>query len=188
MKKFNDYQRKLAEGYMKRYKVAYFLYKINLEDSDKIVQLNHFYYKLFEKILANKDEEFIVPQHYFNDYISIQSFNANIIKKYYSLMGMKNFKIYSEMLELFLTERFEHSNPNVKAKFMDLLFTLNIMENGLIVGELLHFFQTEESLGAFVKNLMKFYSSVEFITDHANTGVNKFRYRFFISKFLLVAL
>lgn len=38
-----------------------------------------------------------------------------------------------------LGEKFSNSNQNVKAEFMDFLFTLNIMEKGRIVSEVLKF-------------------------------------------------
>lgn len=91
-------------------------------------------------------------------------------------------------MEKILGPEFKNSNQNVKAKFMDLLFTLNIMEKGKIVGEVMLYFNNEEKLQKFVNYLLKFYSYVEFMTDAEQTGVHKYRYRFFMAKFLSTAL
>lgn len=184
----NEFERNFIERLIKEKKVEFLLYKVSIESEERISSLNKFYTRFFEKLLLDRDN-ISVPDYYLTDYIEVQAFLANVKKNYYSTsFGMQNFRIYISVLEAFLSENYASANPHVKAKFMDLLFTLNIMEEGRIVTELKGLLQTQEKINQFIRNVLGFYASVEFMTDFQQTGSSKYRYRFFISKFLVKAL
>lgn len=75
---------------------------------------------------------------------------GNLHKHYYNMLGKENFNHYLWMLELFLSKEYLGTNPHVKASFMDLLFTLNIMEKGRIVSEIEEFLKNPDDLKEFV--------------------------------------
>ena len=183
-----EYEKKFIENMIKMMKAEFILYKVAIESEERISALNKFYARFFEKLLLDRDN-ITVPDYYLTDYIEIHTFLANMKKNYYTTsFGNHNFKVYIDLLECFLSETYASANPHVKAKFMDLLFTLNMMEEGRIVNELKNLLQNQDKINQFVKSVLGFYSSVEFMTDFQQTGSNKYRYRFFISKFLVKAL
>lgn len=184
----NDFERTMFEKIIKEKKVEFFAYKVAIESEERVSMLNKFYVRFFERVLQDRDN-ISVPEYYLTDYIEVQTFLANIKKNYYTTsFGAANFRIYIEILETFLSEKYSEANPHAKAKFMDLLFTLNIMEEGRIVSELRGLLQTQPRINKFIRNVLGFYASVEFMTDFQQTGSSKYRYRFFISKFLCKAL
>lgn len=75
---------------------------------------------------------------------------GNIHKKYYSIFGKDNFHLYLEVLKVYLNKNFISPKKHVKASFMDLLFTLNIMEKGRIVDEIEGFMTSKDELQNFV--------------------------------------
>ena len=117
-------------------KQSFLIYKIVLEDPTVNSLLNKFYSLLLQNI--NNHEKVTLPQHYFSGFIKYQTFIGNIIENYYHIYGQSNFRLYFQTLMSMLGEKFKNSNPNVKAEFMDFLFTLNIMEKGRIVSEVLN--------------------------------------------------
>ena len=183
----NGYQKKMKENILRILRTSYILYKLLVEDPEKIKYINKFYYRYFQKILEQKND-IIIPQYYLLNYIELESFLGNIIDHYYNMFGKKSFKQYLDVLEILLSEKFNKSNINVRSKFLNLLITLNIMENGSIVKEMLFYINSEKRLDNFFKGFLKFYSAVEFIQDHQQIGFEKYRYRFCITKFINTAL
>ena len=184
----NSHQKKMKENVLRVFKISYILYKLLVEDPEKIKFINKFYYRYFQKILQQKNNDIIIPQYYLLNYIEFESFLGNIIDNYYKMFGKESFKQYFDVLEMLLSEKFNNSNINVRSKFINLLITLNIMENGTLVREILNYINTEEKLDKFLKGFLKFYSAVEFLEDHQQIGFEKYRYRFCITKFINTAL
>lgn len=183
-----DYKRKMMENYFEKAKNEFFMYRIALEDDERATLINTFYYRLFSHLLANFKGKILVPNYYFLDYIEFQSFFANIKKGYFSRFGTINFDMYLSVLEELLSDVYKQPNPFVQAKFFDLLFTFNIMEKGRIVFILRDHLGSHERIRKFLLAMIDFYSAIEFMNDSAGTSHTKYRYRFFITKFLLKAL
>jgi len=184
----NDYKRKMMETYIEKAKNEFFMYRIALEDDERASLVNSFYYRLFSHLVKNHKGKILVPNYYFLDYIEFQSFIANIKKGYFGRFGTTNFDLYLSTLEELLSDVYKQPNPFVQAKFFDLLFTFNIMEKGRIVYVLKDHLGSHERIRKFLLAMIDFYSAIEFMNDSAGTSQTKYRYRFFITKFLLKAL
>ena len=67
---------------------------------------------------------------------------------------------------MFISDEFKSPKQHIKATFMDLLFTLNVMEKGKLVSEIEIFMKTDVELQNFVKQLLGMFSEVQFLSDH----------------------
>ena len=54
------------------------------------------------------------------------------------------------MLQKFLSQSFKDANKNVKVEFMDLLFTLNMIEKNRVINDILMFIKEDDKLNVFV--------------------------------------
>ncbi len=184
----NDYKRKMMENYLEKARNEFFMYRIALEDDERATLINTFYSRFFKHLLTNFKGKILVPNYYLLDYIEFQSFFANIKKGYFARFGTANFDLYLSMLEELLNDAYKQPNPFVQAKFFDLLFTFNIMEKGRVVYILRDHLGSHERIRRFLLAMIDFYSAIEFMNDAAGTSQTKYRYRFFITNFLLKAL
>ena len=100
----NGYQKKMKENILRILRTSYILYKLLVEDPEKIKYINKFYYRYFQKILEQKND-IIIPQYYLLNYIELESFLGNIIDHYYNMFGKKSFKQYLDVLEILLSEK-----------------------------------------------------------------------------------
>ena len=169
-------------------KVELMLYRICLESDERASALNKLYTRFFERLL--KDATRIrVPDYYLTDFVELQLFLTNVKQRYYGTgFAPEHFRSYVRLLETLLSDTYSGANPHAKAKFMELLLALNAAEGGRVVGDLRALLPGKDQLSAFVRSVLSFYSAVEFMTDYGAGGGSKYRYRYFISKFLVKAL
>ena len=96
--------------------------------------------------IIEKGNEAVVTEHALNGFIKYETFMGNIHKNYFQIFGKENFQAYLDVLKIYLSENFQSPKKHIKASYMDLLFTLNIMEKGRIVGEILQLMRSEKEL------------------------------------------
>ena len=184
----NDFRKAHMRKYHENLKNEFFMYRICMDDDERITLVNQFYSKFFGLLLSKMPDNLCIPAHYITDYIEFQTFFGNIKKNYFKQFGVANFKLYLTFLDLIISDKYKTANKYTKAKYLDLLFTFNIMEKGNIVGVLKDHLESHENIRRFLQSILKFYSEIEFMTDVQGVSQMKHRYRFFISKFLLKAL
>lgn len=183
-----DFKRKMMENFIEKAKSEFFMYRIAIEDDERANLLNQFYSKFFGHLLSAFNNQIVLPNYYFLDYVEVQTFTANIKKGYFARFGAANFDLYLSVLEELLSDAYKQPNPFVQAKFFDLLFTFNIMEKGRVVGILRDHLGNQTRICTFLRAMIDFYSAIEFMSDVGGIAHTKYRYRFFITKFLLKAL
>lgn len=186
----SDFRKPMMRKFVENLKNEFFLMRILLEDDERIANLNLFYNKLIGILtgLMKSPKPPIIPGYYLTDYIEIQTFLSNIKKGYFAQFGVHNFSLYMQLLDVILSEKYKDANRYIKAKYLDLLYTFNIIEKGAVVGVVRDHLGSKEKLIAFTKALLAFYSEIEFMTEAGGIAQMKHRYRFFITKFLLKAL
>ena len=59
------------------------------------------------------------------------------------------------------------------------------MEKDSISSYVLTHLKTKDKIINFLKNILKFYTKIEFLSDSNDRSFSKLRYRYFITKFLL---
>lgn len=184
----SDFRKPMMKKYIDNLRNEFFMYRICLEDDERVSVVNNFYFKFLNLLIEKMQTGACVPGYYITDYIEFQTFFANIKKGYFSQFGVRNFSLYLNLLDVILSEKFKNSNRYIKAKYLDLLFTFNIIEKGDIVNVLKDHLGSHERIVNFEKSMLAFYSEIEFMTDTGGVSQMKHRYRFFITKFLLKAL
>lgn len=186
-KETDNFKKSIYEKQLKMLKTSFITYKVALTSEERIGRLNIFYQRFFSFILSQKTID--IPEHYLLDYVEVQSLFAQLIDKYYTrVFGPTNLMTYLNLLDTFLSPTFNNASPHIKAKFAELLFVFNMTAKGKAVEDLAAQLNDQEKLDKFVLSMIRFYSTVEFMTDAQETGQNKYQYRYFITEFLLTAL
>lgn len=183
-----DFRKQMMKKYVDSLRNEFFMFRVCLEDDERLTLVNQFYNKFFTLVLPKMSTGIVLPGHFLTDFIEFQTFFANIKKNYFSVFGLQNFKLYLDFLDVILSDQFRNSNRYIKAKYLDLLFTFNIIEKGNIVHVLKEHLATHDRIVTFLRAILGFYSEIEFMTDNGSVSQMKHRYRFFITKFLLKAL
>lgn len=117
-------------------------------------------------------------------FIEFNSLFANIDKHYIDVFGSDNMRIYITFLLMVLGDEFSKSTLHVKAKLLDLLFIFNFSNSAKTSHYLKEQLKTRNSKSIFLNALFKFFVSIEFMNDYVNIRQSKYRYRYFMSKFL----
>lgn len=125
-----------------------------------------------------------VPEHFLLTFIEFNSLFANIDKNYIDVFGSDNMRIYIKFLLMVLGDEFSKSTLHVKAKLLDLLFIFNFSNGAKTSLYLKEQLKTRNNKSIFLNALFKFFVSIEFMNDYVNIRQSKYRYRYFMSKFL----
>lgn len=86
-------------------------------------------------------------------------------------------RIYIEFLLIILGDNFSDSTLHVKAKMLDLLFIFNFSNSAKTTVYLKEQLNTPHKKTVFLNALLKFFVSIEFMTDFVSIQQSKYRYR-----------
>lgn len=118
-----------------------------------------------------------VPEHFILDYVEFNTFFATINKNYIEVFGSQNMRTYITFLLIVLGDEFSKSTLHVKAKLLDMLFTFNFSNSSKTTHFLKEQLDTRNKRSVFIKSLLKFFVSIEFMTDFVSIRQSKYRYR-----------
>lgn len=118
-----------------------------------------------------------VPEHFLLTYAEYNSFFANIDKNYVDVFGTQNMKVYIRFLLIVLGDEFSRSAIHVKAKLLDQLFIFNSSNDSKTSALLKEQLDNRKKRSMFINSILKFFVSIEFMTDFVSIRQSKYRYR-----------
>ena len=111
------------------------------------------------------------------NYVEFNSFFANINKNYIDIFGTQNMRVYIRFLLIVLGDEFSKSTVHVKAKLLDQLFIFNSVSSAKTSAHLKEQLDNDNKRSTFINSLLKFFVSIEFMSDFVSIRQSKYRYR-----------
>lgn len=176
-------QRLFLSQHCKRLKTEFTCFRLAVEDSERIQRYTVIYNALFQKIL---NSSVWIPEEFLIDYSELHGFFSNIIEKYVLHFPRDQFGLYIAVVQKLLSPEYAGASLHVKSKLTELLFVFNMTEKGRVISELRDTLDAP-GLTRFLESVVGFFGSVD--SGEANEMAQaKFKFRFFVTKFLVKAL
>ena len=80
----SDFRKQMMKKYVDSLRNEFFMFRVCLEDDERLTLVNQFYNKFFTLVLAKTNTGIFLPGHFLTDFIEFQTFFANIKKNYFN--------------------------------------------------------------------------------------------------------